>query len=688
MLSSQTTTPDYQKIITAIKKHSAETVQTLIEEMKADVNYVDANGNSLLHIAAQHGKLKTLKLLLKLGAIQKSDTDGLLPFHSAIQYNHPKLIEFFVNDLKVDPSLPANNESGCFPLHIAAGYGSIDAMKMLCSLGSVYCKDKNGEFPIHRAAEFNQARIIEYLINIANKDQNQIAENETEYTPLHTAAKHGRVEAAKKLIELKAEHRLSEWEYHPIHTAARFGQVKFLEFLIVKAGIDCNVLGGERKETPLHAATEWGQLETVKLLIKFGAVHRPNYTGRFPIHLATINERFEVIHYLAQLDNTIVNLQTEGIGISPLQFCAIENLIQVAKTLFALGAEHLSDKNGEFPLHEAASRNHKDFIVFLVKEKGINVNLQTEYGDTALHIAAKVENFETVKLLYSLGAKHLPNKSECYPLHLAAQRDNPALVRFFVKKMQADVNADYKPYSFLDLRSTALEQACLYKNIAVVAELIRLKAKITIECFSKISSYDKNDNIQHKLFDLLLANSSTDFLLKNSAGLQKSFYAYNYPDRWLSCFLAHNQSITNLGHIEGEYMLTKKRGYAEIEDVVIAYKILQPIFEVSKAYLFAGLPVAINDLILKCLLPPELKTLPFTLFKAQKPTLPAKQFASKAEGRAHFFQKLKQANSTAVVKPSELVVVTKGNKRFMVDARYLHEVTEEDKGEKTVVCKR
>ena len=53
------------------------------------MNCCDANGHTLLHRAAQHGRRKIVELLLSHGAgINKKTNDSLTALHLACQYNH------------------------------------------------------------------------------------------------------------------------------------------------------------------------------------------------------------------------------------------------------------------------------------------------------------------------------------------------------------------------------------------------------------------------------------------------------------------------------------------------------------------------------------------------------------------------------------------------------------------------
>ena len=63
--------------------------QTTVLGSSLTVNTCDAQGHTLIHTAAQHGKRKIVELLLSHGAdINPKTKVSLTPLHLACQYNH------------------------------------------------------------------------------------------------------------------------------------------------------------------------------------------------------------------------------------------------------------------------------------------------------------------------------------------------------------------------------------------------------------------------------------------------------------------------------------------------------------------------------------------------------------------------------------------------------------------------
>ena len=114
-------------------------------------------------------------------------------------------------------------------------------------------------------------------------------------TPLHWAARSGRFEVCKLLIEKGADvNAKSNDGSTPLHWAAIKGQPRICK-LLLDNGADVNAAESDG-ETALHFAAQYSNLETVKILVKAGAnVEAKEENGTTPIMMATNDD---VMDYL------------------------------------------------------------------------------------------------------------------------------------------------------------------------------------------------------------------------------------------------------------------------------------------------------------------------------------------------------------------------------------------------------
>jgi len=84
--------------------------------------------------------------------------------------------------------------------------------------------------------------------------------------------------------------------------------------------------------------------------------------------------------------------------------------------------------SGRSALHKACFWGHNEMVQYLVNECKLNVNVQDNYGDTALHDAAKFGHETVAKILLDAGANTtLKNKAGKEPLVVAEEHSKSAV---------------------------------------------------------------------------------------------------------------------------------------------------------------------------------------------------------------------------------------------------------------------
>ena len=219
--------------------------------------------------------------------------------------------------------------------------------------------NKNGDTPLHLAAtvqwkyrfEGEHNEIVEFLLK-CGADVN--AENYDDQTPLHIAAKSGRMGIVRILIKHGADVNAGEdidgWT--PIHSAVLSGFCFITEIIIcylVKHGANINTKN--TIEPPLHFAVRLNRRDTsiVECLLKCGADINAKCTenGNTPLHEATRFLNFhkaEIVEYL--LKNGAKWEVNNKNGKTPFDF-AVEEIVELLKR----GAKWDDmNKNGKTPL--------------------------------------------------------------------------------------------------------------------------------------------------------------------------------------------------------------------------------------------------------------------------------------------------------------------------------------------------
>jgi len=153
-------------------------------------------------------------------------------------------------------------------------------MKKNPVLAKAKSKGKKGEHPLFDAAMDDDADMIRKLVG--NGADVNMRDAKTDESPLHFAAMLNNKNAAKALIEMKANVNANTENHHlplfmsrgtPLHIAASLGHDEMISILLeAKANVNAR---DELKDTPLHAtmtSTPWGHAKnTLNLLLAAGA---------------------------------------------------------------------------------------------------------------------------------------------------------------------------------------------------------------------------------------------------------------------------------------------------------------------------------------------------------------------------------------------------------------------------------
>jgi len=189
--------------------------------------------------------------------------------------------------------------------------------------------------------------------------------------------------------------------FMPIHYACRRPAIKIVRYL-VQAGANVNCLAqNERRDSPLSAAAQGGDLEIIHFLIENGA--EIDYKNGFhvsPLHIAIKDSKKIVAIYLIH-NGADIEL-TDSEGHTSLHWAAYKGEKRVMETLIRANAKILAvDNNGMVPLHWAAVHGHLECIKILIKADPSALNLQTNLGFTPVQMAKKYSQPEAEELLAS-----------------------------------------------------------------------------------------------------------------------------------------------------------------------------------------------------------------------------------------------------------------------------------------------
>ena len=457
---------DAPAIVDAARVQDTDAVRTLLSE-GADVGAAQPDGATALHWAAYRDDHETAALLIEAGAdVNATNELGATPLWLAADNGSAVMVDGLLA-AGADPDIALLN--GETPVMTASRTGNADAVRHLVARGAnLNVKERSrGQTALMWAVAQGHHEVIDVLLahgadvdarsrirprmmhaaatNGSQYDQGVIW-NRGGYTPLLFAARHGDVEAGRRLVDAGADiEDEAPTGASTLVVAAHSGHVDFTRFALA-AGADPNHTGAGY--TPLHAAILRGDLELATALLAAGAnpnmrlergtpVRRagqdwaiaPQHVSATPYWLAAYYQEAGIMQALADwgADPSLTTLERWAYvferagGVGPPHIAggfqtpllaavsgannrgrtfnsSLRNpdreeraAYEAAKAAIEHGADvNQADHVGTAPVHSAAQRNYAT-VVELLAEHGADLNVKNGSGTTALTLAERAE---------------------------------------------------------------------------------------------------------------------------------------------------------------------------------------------------------------------------------------------------------------------------------------------------------
>ena len=291
------------------------------------------------------------------------------------------IIEKLLTDNRLDPNL--QNDDGETALHVAAKFGTVDVARLLLQdkRTDAYAQDRLGNTPLHLAAIHNKPDRVKLLLsrdkyhdlrlNKAGQSARQLADRYPEVRSVFAL-----MDPLESSTLIEDESILSECEQSsPESTKTE-----------------------EKSEISLHLAAQMGNVEFVARLLELGAnPYAQNLFGQ----TALDKDKAQCIPALLRLQD--------------------------------MQGPNSKRQNGNTLLMDAA-QNHACIVQDLLADERLDVSAKNNDGETALHMAAKAGNLDSIHLLLQdrRTDKYAQDKNGNTPLHVAAQSGKIQAVGLFL----------------------------------------------------------------------------------------------------------------------------------------------------------------------------------------------------------------------------------------------------------------
>ena len=414
-----------------LQNRKEEAMQEFV--MHTDINAVDDDGNTVLHVAAKVDDADLVTYFIIKGADPElKNLDGDTPLHVAIKNNSLEAAKaltavsstIFSRDSEgitaLDRGLYANDAyydifittkageirdvEGQSIVHYFVRTKNIKGIRQCISKGiPISVLDDNGKSPLDLAFEnLDDEESVEIAAELIMGGSDEV-ETEFSYfqdamlarnvnsrfddgqTPLHLAAIYGHNAIAKYLLENNADTSVQDSSgATPLHEAVRYGNVEIAKALL-NSGANVNARDNLGKTPLMLILPKDKTAEIYKLLITYRAdLCQKDMFGDTVLHTASmLNVGASTFSVLINGGADVDARNKEGV--TPLAIAVQKNDFETVKLLTAAGADiHTQDTNGNSPLSIALASS-SEMLEAVVNES--NADLTDSNGNTPLHLA-------------------------------------------------------------------------------------------------------------------------------------------------------------------------------------------------------------------------------------------------------------------------------------------------------------
>jgi ankyrin repeat protein len=461
-----------------------------LASLGCDVHTIDERGATLLHISTQHCPwLDLFRFLVEYGLnVNEKDRNGLSPIHYLVEYcdeehRYGHMVEGLEILLANGANFNMQDNTGRTVAHLLARrvHQKLDNRMLeilLLADADLTLRDNANESPweawlknpipkglewlfsrVPQRVEFGTAKtwfalarsldkedLTEFEVNLARLPSVEFA-GPNDSTPLHCAAKKGRLDVVKLLVDRKANiNSLDADDLSPLYVHildfTLEPDTRMIKYLL-HHGADVMLTFGNSNNTILHQRAELrttlkNNLEIFKLLIEDAKVpvdiNRQNGDGNTPLIFAVGESRnLPIVKYLCSknadvlrsnfagvtaLGRAVILVELQMVGV----LCGSGAAVNINSAQILLSKQHYAlPSDPEVlvpPLHAAAMIGNIKMIKYLLSQ-GADVHMLDITGENVIHWAARGGQAKAAKFFMKYGADYtLKNHAGETPLDM------------------------------------------------------------------------------------------------------------------------------------------------------------------------------------------------------------------------------------------------------------------------------
>jgi len=457
----------------------------LLETLHIPLTQRTSDGWSPLSVAAYHGKVEFIQLLLQQPCSEwmlvTADARGWLPLHISAHQGLVAATEVLAT-AALD-TIDQQTHTGATPLLSAVQQGHVDVAKLLHRLGA--------EIPSQAmlwACQSGHLSVVEYLFeqNVSlTAVHDDVVVDPPALTTAHTqtlnrffddplfgAVVHNQLHIVRWLIAHGAPVNIrASYGWTPLMEAAAENRIDMVKCLVLDGGADIDAIKDDGASA-LYLAAWRGHIEVVRFLLARGAIPQQSANVDMCPFAVAIQQGHEDVVRALLATRTVLGTSVDQ-SWSCLHVCAGVGNTQVARILIAAGAAVNCRMSGGFtPLHVAVWKNALPMVTCLIEEGSAAVDATNDDNASSLHIAAHENAIGCVTYLVEREADvNLRRQDGSTPLLVASRRGHNALAQYLL-------SAGADPNITDDLGWTPLLCAAWHGEASLVQKCIESGANV------------------------------------------------------------------------------------------------------------------------------------------------------------------------------------------------------------------
>ena len=326
------------------------------------------------------------------------------------------------------------NEEKRFLAIRAIGTDDADCLKKIIKSGiSIDTTDDNGASLLYIAVRNNDQKCMKFLID---SGANIKAETKDGDTILHAAAYNGNFDVVKTAIMAGIPvDKLGSGKKTPLYRAAQANQGHICRMLVLAGAQRLPKYSNVTEDLDLKHFFQtgkgyWSPTTNSNTKSKFRGNQGPDREEEEKakwIKVSRIISEGRLSDLLKEVPNPKDFENMSAYGLPPVCVAAKSGQIEMLKYLQRIGCsmQEIDSDSGKSALHFGAQSGNEEVVDYLLANTYINVNMQDDFNNTALHYSILAPlPYATIRLLKEGANPDIRNLRLQTPLHMAVEKNN------------------------------------------------------------------------------------------------------------------------------------------------------------------------------------------------------------------------------------------------------------------------